>query len=55
MTDRFVDANLDLFVSLRIDYIDAYHAALVELRASPESYSYDTHFDRVASVRRIEP
>jgi len=45
----------DYFVGLAIDYIDAYHAVLVERRTPPELYSYDFHFDRVTSLRRIEP
>jgi predicted nucleic acid-binding protein len=45
----------DLYTSLPIDYVDAYHAALMESRREPELYSYDTDFDRVPSLRRIEP
>ncbi len=46
---------LDLFTTLRIDFADAYHAALIERRAPPELYSYDLHFDRVPTLQRIEP
>ncbi|MHB0868835.1 MAG: PIN domain-containing protein [Chloroflexota bacterium] len=45
----------DLFASLPIDYVDAYHAALIENREQPELYSYDTHFDRIAGIKRMEP
>ena len=44
-----------LFTSSRIDFIDAYHAALVELRQPPELYSFDQDFDGVATVTRIDP
>lgn len=44
-----------LDTSLPIDYIAAYHAALVEQRDDSTLYSYDTDFDRVTSLRRIEP
>ncbi len=45
----------DLYATLPIDYVDAYHAALVENREPPELYSYDSHFDRIASIKRIQP
>lgn len=45
----------DLYTSLPIDYIDAYHAALMESRGEPDLYSYDAHFDRVPDLRRLEP
>ena len=45
----------DLYTSLPIDYADAYNAALMEDRRQPELYSYDTDFDRIAGLRRLEP
>lgn len=45
----------DLYTSLPIDYIDAYHAALMEQRREPELYSYDTDFDRIPGITRREP
>jgi uncharacterized protein len=45
----------DLYVTLNIDFIDAYHAALVEQVEPPELYSYDTDFDRVKAIARLEP
>lgn len=45
----------DLYTSLPLDYVDAYHAALVEQEDPAELYSFDRHFDRVSTVRRIEP
>ncbi len=44
-----------LYTSLPIDYIDAYHAALMESRKEQDIYSYDEHFDRVAGLRRLQP
>jgi hypothetical protein len=44
-----------LYTSLPIDFIDAYHAARVEQRDPPALHSYVTDFDRVKSVRRLEP
>jgi len=45
----------ELYTSLPIDYVDAYHAALMENRGEPEVYSYDTDFDRIAGITRLEP
>ena len=45
----------ELFVNTKIDYIDCYHAALLEARGETDLYSYDTDFDRVPSLRRQEP
>ena len=45
----------ELYTNLPIDYIDAYHAAMVENSDEHELYSYDHDFDRVDSVKRMEP
>lgn len=45
----------DLFVSLPIDYVDAYHAALIETSVSRQLISFDRDFDRVSTVERNEP
>ncbi|MGH2532773.1 MAG: PIN domain-containing protein [Thermomicrobiales bacterium] len=44
-----------LYTSLPIDFVDAYHAIYIELRGADELFSYDTDFDRIAGIRRIEP
>lgn len=47
---------LDLYASLPIDYVDAYHAALVEdRRGDHEIISYDRDFDGVGGITRNEP
>jgi predicted nucleic acid-binding protein len=47
---------LDLFSShTRLDFEDALSAAIVERFDPPELYSYDTDFDRIPGVTRIEP
>lgn len=38
-----------------IDYIDAYNAFVLKLNGITELYSYDTHFDRLSWLKRIEP
>lgn len=44
-----------LYVSHPIDYVDAYHAALVEQYSQGELLSFDRHFDLVDGLKRIEP
>jgi predicted nucleic acid-binding protein len=45
----------DLFVSHPIDYVDAYHAAMIENAGQTILYSYDGDFDAVPSLERKEP
>lgn len=45
----------ELYASLPIDYVDAYHAALVESRKERELYSYDPDFDGIPGLTRLEP
>lgn len=43
----------DLYTSLPIDYVDAYHAALIESRDPPELYSYDLRLPILRAERRL--
>lgn len=43
-----------LYVDLGIDYIDAFHAALMEREGKREILSFDTDFDRVQGIVRHE-
>lgn len=52
---RLYQRTLDLYRNLPIDYTDAYNAALIESRKQKEIYSYDADFDRVQTVKRLEP
>lgn len=52
---RLYNRVFDLYTSLPIDYVDAYHAALLEGRKEQELYSYDADFDRIPGVVRFEP
>lgn len=38
-----------------IDFIDAYNAAVMQARGLQTIYSYDTDFDRLSGIRRLEP
>ncbi len=52
---RLFSRVFELYTSLRIDYIDCYHAALIDEHADHELTSYDLHFDQLPGVRRFEP
>ena len=52
---RLFGRIFELYTSLPVDYVDCYHAAILEHRQEPELYSYDTHFDQLPTLRRLEP
>ncbi len=52
---RLYRRTFELFVQLPIDYVDCYHAALIEQRKEPELYSFDQDFDKVPGLKRREP
>ena len=46
---------LGLYASLRLDFADAYVAALAELSGVGTVASFDRDFDRIETIRREEP
>jgi len=55
---------LETYARSGVDFIDAYHAALLERRGlsrgvAPRGerrlYSYDEDFDKIAGLERVEP
>jgi predicted nucleic acid-binding protein len=52
---RLYPGIFDIYVSLPIDYVDAYHAALLTSQNQDTLYSYDTDFDSVLGITRREP
>lgn len=48
-------AALDLFVERNISYVDAFNALYMQSRYITEVYSWDTDFDRIEGITRIEP
>ena len=52
---RFYPRIFELYATHKIDFIDVYHAALVEGDEQRELYSYDRDFDAIGNVTRIEP
>lgn len=45
----------ELYVDRNISFADAYSVALMERLNIDQVVSYDTHFDRIEGIRRIEP
>ena len=45
----------ELYCDKRLSFIDAYNAAFMAARGVTEVYSYDTDFDRVEGISRVEP
>ena len=52
---RLFDRVFELYTTLAIDYIDCYHAALIEHFGQESLYSFDSDFDLVPSLSRSEP
>jgi len=52
---RLYPRIFELYVSLPIDYVDAYHAALLEHYGQHELYSFDQDFDAIPGMTRREP
>jgi predicted nucleic acid-binding protein len=52
---RLYPRIFELHVSLPIDYVDAYHAALPEHYKQHELYSFDHDFDAIPGITRREP
>ena len=52
---KLLNEALDIFEKYNIDYIDAYLISLMEKKKVQSIYSFDRDFDKVQSVRRIEP
>ena len=45
----------DVYCNSSVSFADAYNAAYMESRGINEVYSYDTDFDRIPGVTRVEP
>ena len=48
-------AALETYARSGVDFIDAYHAALLEEGGERRLYSYDEDFDKIAGLERVEP
>lgn len=45
----------DLYCQHNVSFADAYNAAYMDSRGITEVYSYDTDFDRIEGLVRVEP
>jgi predicted nucleic acid-binding protein len=52
--NRLLDA-LDLYVEKNISFADAFTAMTMKARGIPEVYSWDTDFDGISGISRLEP
>lgn len=52
---RAVLRALGLYATTTLDFGDAFIVASMEQASSKNVYSYDTDFDRIAGIQRIEP
>lgn len=52
---RLYPRIFELYVSSPIDYVDAYHAAMLEHYTQQHLFSFDTDFDKVPGLTRLEP
>lgn len=50
-----VRTALEIWATVTVDWVDAYHAALVRARGQSRLYSFDRDFDRLAGIERLEP
>jgi predicted nucleic acid-binding protein len=48
-------AALDMYVERNISYVDAFNADYMHTRGMTEIYSWDTDFDGIEGITRIEP
>jgi uncharacterized protein len=46
---------LDLYATTNLSFADAYNAVYAQARGITEVYSWDTDFDRVPGLTRVEP
>lgn len=52
---RYYPRIFQLYTSINIDFVDAFHVALLESSPEPRLYSYDRGFDRIGTLIRQEP
>jgi len=45
----------DIYRNSNIDFIDAYNYSYILANGADSIFSYDSHFDKLESIKRIEP
>ncbi|HEX9664969.1 MAG TPA: PIN domain-containing protein [Thermodesulfobacteriota bacterium] len=51
---RMWKRTFDLYVDLNLPFADAYHVVFMEKLKLTEIATFDTHFDRVSGIKRID-
>ena len=54
LKDVFIPA-LKLFADKNISFADAFNASIMKSKNIAEIYSYDTDFDKIEKIKRVEP
>jgi len=54
-TKKYIPAMMELFVSADIDFIDIYNTVMMDTRDIDTIYSYDSDFDCLEGITRVEP
>jgi predicted nucleic acid-binding protein len=52
---RIIKEALNLYAEYNVSIADAYHAVLMKSRRLEEIVSFDTDFDRLPGVKRVDP
>ncbi|MBI4322082.1 MAG: PIN domain-containing protein [Chloroflexi bacterium] len=52
---NLLDQAFDIYVAKNVSFADAYNAVHMQRRGLTEIYSWDTDFDRIDGVVRVEP
>lgn len=56
LPDKFVYYHtFDLYVTKNVSFADAYNAAYMIARQTSEVYSWDTDFNKIDGITRLEP
>lgn len=55
MGRKVVERTLINFQERNVNWIDAYLAALVQIKRYKNLYSYDGDFDKIPGIKRLEP
>jgi predicted nucleic acid-binding protein len=53
--DLLLHRSLELYETERLDYAEAYVAAVAELTRTANVVSFDRRLDRVNTIKRVEP
>lgn len=53
--NQILTKALLIYKTTNVDFIDAYLASYAQEENIPQIYSYDKHFDKIPSLRRVAP